>query len=63
MKSKIDLASSPRPLRETKRSTSPTSAMLTPSELESLTQKANENDAYFKKAFSHLRPKAKSKAS
>jgi hypothetical protein len=42
----------------TKPATSPTSEMLTPSELESLRQRARENNAYFKEAFTHLAPES-----
>ena len=60
MKSEKHSASNPAPSPPTKSNTSSISRTLTLSEREELTRRANENDDYAKKAFSHLRPKPKS---
>jgi hypothetical protein len=39
--------------------TAQTPGRLTPEEIEALKRRAKERSAYFKKAFAHLRPKAK----
>jgi hypothetical protein len=49
--------SSQKPSRPAKPNASPTSEMLTPSELQSLKQEAKETSAFAAKAFAHLKPK------
>ena len=55
MKSENSSESSRKPLPQQKPDTSPVSEMLTPSEIEQLRQDKKESNAFFQKAFAHLK--------
>lgn len=57
MKSENSLASTQKPLPQQKPDTSLVSEMLTPSEIEQLRQSKRDDNAYFQKAFAHLKKK------